>query len=264
MTDEKTEDTSPASMAKKTEPSPVPLATPAPVVTPLEPKKGPYTEAKKQKKAPPSQGPALEKPLENKPKAADKKDPMVELLEEYQEFVTKVNGALSGKVKEMGSNAWNSLKDTQPAQTLAAALEEAKTSISDKLADTADGVKNSAPIAAVRGAVSAGKEKISGAWSTFANAAADKIAAAITPSKPSPQTPSDSSSAAKDSSKTESRSAIPLTQQPNPPSAQTMQAAAAESLANVAEVELSKTQSPSTTPSTTLTDAEQVKPAPGS
>ncbi|MFJ1269672.1 J domain-containing protein [Legionella lytica] len=143
------------------------------------------------------------------PKEQDKdkkkhKDPLMELVEELNDFVKQTNKQITDFFKEKGNDAWDKLKNTGPMKTLAGALDEAKQFAKDKVGEKWDQLNESDAAKALNSAkdqVSALKDKIGDAFSNAMNSAANAIASgihnAVTPkaqkdtNQPELQAPSD-------------------------------------------------------------------------
>ncbi|MDR3504213.1 MAG: J domain-containing protein [Legionella sp.] len=142
------------------------------------------------------------------PKEQDKdkkknKDPLMELVDELNDFVKQTNQQITDFFKDKASDAWDKLKNTGPMKTLAGALDEAKQFAKDKAGGAWDKLSDSEAANALSSAkdkVSALKEKIGDAFSQAMNSAANAIASgvhnAVTPAKketdqPQLQAPSD-------------------------------------------------------------------------
>lgn len=141
---------------------------------------------------------------QDKEKKKDKKDPLMELVDELNDFVKQTNKEITDFFKDKASENWDKLKNTGPMKTLAGALDEAKQFAKDKAGDAWDKLSESDAANALSSAkekVSGLKEKIGDAFSQVMNSAANAIASgvhnAVTPKakkdsdQPELQAPSD-------------------------------------------------------------------------
>lgn len=146
-------------------------------------------------------GPPKEK---NEDKKKNRKDPLMELVDELNDFVKQTNQQVTDFFKDKANGAWDKLKNTGPMKTLAGALDEAKQFAKDKAGEAWDKLSESDAanaLSAAKDKVSALKEKIGDAFSQAMNSAANSIASgihnAVTPKaqketdQPTLQAPSD-------------------------------------------------------------------------
>lgn len=112
-------------------------------------------------------------------KKKEKKDPMLELVDELNDFVKQTNKQITEFFKDKASDAWDKLKETGPMKTLSGALDEAKQFAKDKAGEAWDKVADSDAVNAASKKVSELKEKISDAFSTAMNSAANAIASGV-------------------------------------------------------------------------------------
>ncbi|EHL29246.1 hypothetical protein [Legionella drancourtii] len=158
-----------------------PTSTPTPTPAPEE---NVANDKKEEAKKPQQQQP-LEQLQQPKPNGGKekKKDPMMEMMDDFENFVKETNKQLTdfitGFVKDKGNAAWDSLKNTQPMKTLKGALDEGKQFINDKIDQKMDSVSNSAAVTAVKSAINGMKDKITNSFSDVMNSAANSIANAV-------------------------------------------------------------------------------------
>lgn len=142
--------------------------------------------------------PPLAQPEDGKKKK--EKDPMLELVDDLNDFVKQTNEQITNFIKEKGKAVWDKLQDTEPMKTLNGALDEAKQFAKDKVDEGVEKVTNSEAVQSAKAFVNDIKDKVSDAFSDLANAAANKVAdtirSAISPSTDTPtaqmSTPTDS------------------------------------------------------------------------
>jgi hypothetical protein len=73
----------------------------------------------------------------------EKKDPMMELVDDLQNFVGKTNKDITDFITQNGKQQWDNVQNTGPAKTLSSALGKASDFLNDKMDQTTMNAKNS-------------------------------------------------------------------------------------------------------------------------
>jgi curved DNA-binding protein CbpA len=120
-----------------------------------------------------------EKAQSQKPEEKKEKDPMLELLDDLNAFVSQTNKKITSATLALGKDAWDKLQNTQPMKTLNKALDEAKEFMNNKIDEGIDSVKNSEALTSAKSFVDGIKDKIDASFSAVMNKAADAIAEGI-------------------------------------------------------------------------------------
>lgn len=108
-----------------------------------------------------------------------KKEPMLELMDELENFVAQTNKELTDLMKNVGKAGWDALQNTKPMKTINGALDEAKQFISDKVDKGLDKIYNSEAVTAARDVVNGIKDKVGSALEAIVNAPANAFAKAV-------------------------------------------------------------------------------------
>lgn len=163
-----------------------------------------------------------------------------EMMDDFKNFVADINAQITEKIKEVGANAWNSLKNTEPMQKLNGALDEAKNFLGDKIDEKLDGIKNSEQLSQIKDFASSIKSTINDSFAKVANMAAEAVVSAV---------------------KTMTSSPMPELSQPNNSPSTDTKMAAEKYMEGVEDVQKASPQLPSSipAPNTTLTDDQELQ-----
>ncbi|WP_058534063.1 hypothetical protein [Legionella saoudiensis] len=134
------------------------------------------------------------KPSDDDDKKKKHKDPMMELVEELNDWVKSVNAQITDFAKSQGKDAWDALNNTQPMKTLNGAMDELSQFAKQKVGDQVDKIANSDEVDQAKEFVKGMQDVVNGAFSKLMNMAANAVADAvkgITSPSPQVQTPTD-------------------------------------------------------------------------
>ncbi|USQ13931.1 hypothetical protein J2N86_00850 [Legionella lytica] len=112
-------------------------------------------------------------------KKKKQKSPMMELVDELNDFVKAVNDQITDFVKEKGKDAWNKLNDTQPMKTLNGAMSELSQFAKDKAGEQVDKIADSKEVNDAKEFVKGLQDTVNSAFSQLMNMAANSIANAV-------------------------------------------------------------------------------------
>lgn len=119
------------------------------------------------------------KPAADDDKKKKHKDPMMELVDDLNNFVQSVNDQISDFVKEKGKDAWNKLNDTEPMKTLNGAMSELSQFAKDKVGEQVDKIADSKEVNDAKDFVKGLQDTVNGAFSKLMNMAANAVADAV-------------------------------------------------------------------------------------
>lgn len=119
------------------------------------------------------------KPAADDEKKKKQKSPMMELVDELNDFVKAVNDQITDFVKEKGKDAWNKLNDTQPMKTLNGAMSELSQFAKDKAGEQVDKIADSKEVNDAKEFVKGLQDTVNSAFSQLMNMAANSIANAV-------------------------------------------------------------------------------------
>jgi hypothetical protein len=72
----------------------------------------------------------------------DKSDPMMELMDDLNAFVSQVNNKITDMAKNLGKEAWGKLQDTEPMKKVNGAMDDAKDFLNNKVDEGIDSAKS--------------------------------------------------------------------------------------------------------------------------
>lgn len=119
------------------------------------------------------------KPAADDDKRKRHKDPMMELVDELNNFVASVNAQITDFVKDKGKEAWDKLNDTEPMKTLNGAMSELGQFAKDKVGEQVDKIADSKEVNDAKDFVKGLQDTVNSAFSQLMNMAANSIASAV-------------------------------------------------------------------------------------
>lgn len=112
---------------------------------------------------------ATPKPEPGKKDKKHQKDPMMELVDDMNEFVKSTNEAITNFAKDKAKGAWDKVQDTDQMKNLNSALDQAKNFANDKISQKMDDVSDSDTMQSARKMANELKDNIKNAFASLNN-----------------------------------------------------------------------------------------------